>query len=439
MIIAPHYHGKTIAIFGLARTGISAAQSLMASGSAVLAWDDNEAARSTATHADIPLVDLYTADFSTFGGLVLAPGVPLNFPEPHPLVLKARAHNIDILCDIEVFAHSRSSLPAHRVIGITGTNGKSTTTALIHHILKSAGVPAVMGGNIGLPILSQTALPAGGVYVLELSSFQIDLTQTLACDVAVLLNITPDHLDRHGDMAGYAQAKTRLFDMQTAQGVAVIGMDDDYCQQIAMHRRTEVCFISATDDEVLAQQADWPTLQGPHNAQNAAAAIAACSVVGVAMEDIVAALKTYPGLPHRMERIATVNDVLYINDSKATNPESTAPALQAYQNIYGPKIHWIVGGKRKADDLNACLPYLDNVKQAYLIGSSEAVFDDVLSAHVNTLRCSTLDVAVAQAHTAAEPGDVVLLSPAAASQDQFKDYEARGSYFRTLVEALVHA
>ncbi len=430
MITASPYCEKTIAVFGLARTGRSAAKALTASGATVMAWDDDTASCAAANAMGIQVANLYDMNWSAIDGLMLAPGVPLTHPQPHPLVLKARKHGCSIFCDMEIFAQARAELPVHKVIAITGTNGKSTTTALIHHILKSAQVPTLMGGNIGLPILDQNPLPEGGVYVLELSSFQIDLTQSLAADVAVLLNITPDHLDRHGDMAGYVAAKARLFEMQTTNGVAVIG-SDSYCQSVANTIDRKIILISSSDPDVQLNQPAWPTLQGPHNAENAAAAIAACLIVGVARQDIFAALKTYPGLPHRMERVSTVKDVLYINDSKATNPDSTAPALAAY-----PHIHWIVGGKRKADDLNACLPHLGHVRAAYLIGSSEAVFETALAPHVRTMRCGTLAGAVISAAAAAKPGEVVLLSPAAASQDQFKDYEERGQLFRTLVAAL---
>ncbi len=430
MITASVYKGKKIAVFGLARTGLSAAKALLASGAQVLAWDDNAVMCDVAHAASVPVVNLYTADWSTLDGFVLAPGVPLTHPVPHPLVVMAREKRCPIFCDIEIFAQARSELPAHKVIAVTGTNGKSTTTALIHYILKSAGVPTLMGGNIGLPILDQNPLPEGGVYVLELSSFQIDLTQSLAADVAVLLNITPDHLDRHGDMAGYVSAKARLFDMQKTSGVAVIGRDE-YCQRVAQNAGAKIIRLSAHDADVQNNQAQWPTLQGPHNAENAAAAIIACCAVGVAMSDILSALKTYPGLPHRMERVATVNGVLYINDSKATNPDSTAPALAAY-----PHIHWIVGGKRKCDDLGVCFPQLDHVRAAYLIGSSEITFDTLLSPHIRTLKCGTLAGAVAAASHSAQKGEVVLLSPAAASQDQFRDYEERGDVFRALVRAL---
>jgi UDP-N-acetylmuramoylalanine--D-glutamate ligase len=332
------------------------------------------------------------------------------------------------LGDIELFARARASLPPHKVVGITGTNGKSTTTALIHHILASAGLPARMGGNIGLPILSQEPLPEGGVYVLELSSFQIDLTQSLACDVAVLTNITPDHLDRYDSFADYAAAKERLFTLQHVDQVAVIATEDDPSRMIASrinHRLFRVSSKNAGD------QSAWPSLQGPHNAQNVACARAVALALGVEAGAIEQALRSYPGLPHRMERVAERHGVLYVNDSKATNPTSTAPALAAF-----PVVHWIVGGQAKTKDLDACAPHFSHVKAAYVIGEAGPMFADLLSPHMPVIAAGTLEAAVQHAAHAAQPGDTVLLSPACASFDQFRDFEARGDAFRAAVRTL---
>ncbi|HYN46688.1 MAG TPA: Mur ligase family protein, partial [Allosphingosinicella sp.] len=293
--------------------------------------------------------------------------------------------------------------------GITGTNGKSTTTALIHHILRTAGVPAAMGGNIGLPILAQDPLPQGGVYVLELSSYQIDLTYSLDCNVAVLLNITPDHLDRYDSFEAYAASKRRLFEMQSPEHVAIV-----------------------PEERANADHSNWPALQGPHNAQNAAAAIAACQVLGLSRHTIETGLRTYPGLPHRMERVAERGGILFVNDSKATNPDSTAPALAAY-----PYIHWIVGGLAKTKDLGPCAEQLGHVRAAYTIGEAGPMFARLLEGRVPVRECELLVTAVGEAAGAARAGDVVLLSPACASFDQFRDYEARGDAFRAAVEALV--
>lgn len=450
MITARAFSGKRYAVFGLARTGLATARALAASGAGVLAWDDGEAARAKAAAEGITLANLYETDFAGLDGLLLSPGVPLHLPEPHPLAEKARQAGVPILGDIELFARARPELPRHRVVAITGTNGKSTTTALIHHVLKANGIEARLGGNIGLPILGEDALPEGGVYVLELSSFQIDLIHNLAADVAVLTNITPDHLDRHGDMAGYARAKERLFRMQTPAQTAVISVDDDYCRAIAGVAAAQVCPISietaqpegvaVINGQLLADgvpvggQGDWPRLQGPHNAQNAAAAFAATRALGLAPAQILAAFATYPGLPHRMEFVAEINGVTYLNDSKATNPTSTAPALAAF-----PAIHWIAGGKAKTDELDACLPHLGNVRAAYTIGAAEELFARLLGPHVPVEKAGTLENAVKLASARAKPGEVVLLSPACASYDQFRDFEARGEAFRAAVAALAEA
>jgi len=362
-------------------------------------------------------------------GLIVSPGVPLN---AHPLVDHARAAQVPVIGDIELFAQARTELPPHRVVGITGTNGKSTTTALIHHILKTAGVPTLMGGNIGLPILEQQPLPAGGVYVLELSSYQLDLTQSLDCDVAVLLNITPDHLDRYDGFEAYAASKARLFAMQSPQHDAIVGIGDAPSAQIARGLSARGEHLTKIAPGVCMDQSRWPALQGPHNAQNALAAIAAVKALGVSEADIDRGLASFTGLPHRMETVAVRDRVTFVDDSKATNPESAAPALGAFG-----RIHWIVGGKRKGDDLDACAPYFDRVAAAYTIGEAGPLFADLLADSIPSVTHSgDLATAVAQAAAAAQPGETVLLSPACASFDQFRDYEERGAAFRTAVEAL---
>jgi len=378
----------------------------------------------------VDLADPLTIDLSRFAGVVVSPGVPLN---THPIAAKARDAGIPIIGDIELFAQARSELPAHKVVGITGTNGKSTTTALIHHILETAGIPARLGGNIGLPILGQEPLPEGGVYVLELSSYQIDLTQSLDCEVAVLLNITPDHLDRYDGFEAYAGSKARLFAMQSKGHAAIIGIGDEASQgvakQVARSGRAED--VTKIAPGFCMDQSRWPALQGPHNAQNALAAIAACEALGVDQASIDKGLESFPGLPHRMERVATKNGVLFVNDSKATNAESTAPALAAY-----PRIHWILGGKAKTPDLDACRPGFPHIVRAYTIGDATEMFADILKGEMPVERSGTLADAVRAAAANAVAGEVVLLSPACASFDQFRDYEDRGDQFRAAVEAL---
>ena len=425
MIRSPHFRGKRYAVLGLARSGLATVEALRASGADVTAWDDREEARAKVVGI-ATLGDPLEIDLAGFAGLIVSPGVPIN---RHPIAARAQAAGVPLIGDIELFAQARPALPPHKVVGITGTNGKSTTTALIHHIVETAGIPAMLGGNIGLPVLGQEPLAAGGVYVLELSSYQIDLTLSLDCDVAVLTNITPDHLDRYDGFAGYAASKARLFAMQSDGHVAVIATEDDPSRQIAAALRPGQLVEVASAD--IADQSDWPSLQGPHNAQNAACAIAVARSLGIGEAAIAEGLRTYPGLPHRMERVAERRGVLYVNDSKATNSTSTAPALAAY-----PKIHWILGGLAKTNELDACEPHYGHVLAAYTIGDAGEMFAGILAPHMVVSRSGTLERAVGAAAEAARPGEVVLLSPACASFDQFKDYEARGDAFRALVGAL---
>jgi UDP-N-acetylmuramoylalanine--D-glutamate ligase len=448
MITSSVWRGKRYAVLGLARSGQATVRALLAAGAEVVAWDANEEARGK--FEGVEFADPTMLDLTGFTAVIVSPGVPLN---RHPIAAHAAKYGVPIIGDIELFAQARAELPPHKVVGITGTNGKSTTTALVHHILKTAGAPTTMGGNIGLPILGQEPLPAGGVYVLELSSFQIDLTFSLDCDVAVLLNITPDHLDRYDGFEAYAASKLRLFAMQTFPHTAV--MTSEAWRQPAVDREWFTSLhlnrVSASDwDEPgllgsavfdgkasvdggeVSAQSDWPTLQGPHNAQNAAAAIEVCSDLGLSDANLDQGLRTYPGLPHRMERIRELDGVLFVNDSKATNPTSTAPALAAY-----PVIHWILGGQAKTDELDACVPHLGHVKTAFTIGRDSSMLANVLRGHgVAVSQSVTLDQAVKRASVTAKPGDTVLLSPACASFDQFRDYEDRGDQFRALVEAL---
>jgi UDP-N-acetylmuramoylalanine--D-glutamate ligase len=483
VITSPAFAGKRYAVLGLARSGAATVAALLASGAGVTAWDTDEAKRAALlplpggervgvrggevqpslpdASADHPhptlslkgeglhFADPLTIDLAGYDGVIVSPGVPLN---RHPIAAHARAADVPVIGDIELFAQARASLPPHKVVGITGTNGKSTTTALIHHILQSAGVPSLMGGNIGLPILSREPLPEGGVYVLELSSYQIDLTFSLDCDVAVLTNITPDHLDRYDGFEGYAASKARLFALQSRDHVAVFTTDDDPTRDVAYAldgirlKPTEIRDPKPTRATETGQwwvdtsaslvrpetQADWPALQGPHNAQNAAVAISVCYALGLSDDAIEQGLRTYPGLPHRMERVGERDGVLFVNDSKATNATATAPALAAY-----PLIHWILGGLPKTDDLDDCAPHFDHVVRAYTIGEAGPMFARILTqAGKDVVEAGTLDAAVRDAAAAAKPGEVVMLSPACASFDQFTDYEARGEAFRAAVEAL---
>ncbi|MFN4113855.1 MAG: UDP-N-acetylmuramoyl-L-alanine--D-glutamate ligase [Sphingomonadaceae bacterium] len=436
MITCSAWSGKRFAVLGLARSGLAAAESLLASGAEVIAWDRQDVARSR-LEGRATLADPMEADLSGCAGIVVSPGVPLN---THPIVGRAAQFGVPVIGDIELFAQARAELPPHKVVGITGTNGKSTTTALVHHILKTAGVPTTMGGNIGLPILGQDPLLEGGVYVLELSSYQIDLTRSLDCDVAVLLNITPDHLDRYEGFDAYAASKMRLFEMQSAGRPAIVGDQVFELTQFKFERSSEDLW-GCDSEYPLPGQDDWPSLQGPHNSQNAEAAMCVASQLQIAKEIVDRALCTFTGLPHRMERVATHNGVLFVNDSKATNTDSAAPALAAFMpvpaiNGGAPRIHWIVGGLPKEDGLGACAQHLANVAAAYTIGEAGPRFADLLEPHLHVVRSELLQEATRQAVAAARPGEVVLLSPACASFDQFRDFETRGAQFRTIVEAL---
>jgi UDP-N-acetylmuramoylalanine--D-glutamate ligase len=449
VITARAFAGKHYAVYGLARSGVATVAALLASGAKVAAWDAKPEARLRAP-AGIEIANLDEVDLSQFDSLVVTPGLPLN---RHPIAQPARDAGVEIIGDIELFARARPELPPHKVVGITGTNGKSTTTALVHHILKTAGVPATMGGNIGLPILAQNPLPEGGVYVLELSSYQIDLTQSLDCDVAVLLNVTPDHLDRYESFEAYAASKARLFEMQNT-GMAVITDEEGPTREILMSltaRPTGPVFpaldihrfgIARTElgrtwrpmvipGEMPAGQDQWPTLHGPHNLQNAAAAIATTGILGLSYDEIAEGLRTYAGLPHRMERIREKGGIVFVNDSKATNPTATTPALAAFD-----RIRWICGGQAKTDNLDECAPHFGHVRSAYTIGEAGELFARLLSPHMPVKNCGKLDVAVRDAAADAEAGDTVLLSPACASFDQFRDFEDRGDQFRALVEGL---
>lgn len=426
MITSPAFAGKRYAVLGLARSGLATVLSLVASGAEVTAWDADEAKRAVAP-AGVTLADPMAIELGGFDGIVVSPGVPLN---THPIAARAKAAGVPVIGDIELFAQARASLPEHKIVAITGTNGKSTTTALIHHILETAGVPTTLGGNIGLPILGQEPLPTGGVYVLELSSFQIDLTFTLDADVAVLTNITPDHLDRYDGFEAYAASKARLFAMQSEGHATVVSASIEAAIEAVKDLDQFVaCVDTATFTE---DQSKWQSLQGPHNLENAMLAWNVAEQLGIPSETIEQGLRTYPGLPHRMQRVAEIDGVLYVNDSKATNATSTAPALGAY-----PRIHWILGGRRKTDDLDACKPFYGHVISAWTIGEAAELFETILlESGIHARNVGTLDRAVKQAAQIARPGEVVLLSPACASYDQFRDYEARGDAFRAAVAML---
>lgn len=442
MITSSAFAGKRYAVLGLARSGAAAVESLLASGAEVTAWDRQDVARAPFEgHCD--LADPLDLDLTGFDGLVVSPGVPLN---THPIKPHAEKYGVPVIGDIELFALARPELLPHRVVGITGTNGKSTTVALVHHILQMAGFPTVLGGNIGEAIMAQEPLApnenGAGVYVLELSSYQVDLTCSLDCEAAALTNITPDHLDRYDGFAGYAASKARLFEMQSARNLAVFGSLDEPAGSIYRAQRdsrAEGRAMAANLDRFAPMQGEWPSLQGPHNLENVAVAVALVEEFGVTEAQWQHALPRFRNLPHRMEQVCREEGVLFINDSKATNPASTAPALAAFPrdpaiNDGAPRVHWIVGGLAKEDGLGECEAHLDQVAAAYTVGEAGPRFAELLEGRIpNVERSELVSEAVRAAREAARPGEVILFSPACASFDQFRDYEKRGEHFRNLV------
>jgi UDP-N-acetylmuramoylalanine--D-glutamate ligase len=462
VIPARTFEGQRVAVFGLARSGLAAGRSLKAGGAEVAAWDEAKPARDAAAAEGFQLVDLARADWSAFSALVLSPGVPLTHPEPHWTVKKARDAGVEIIGDIEIFARAVNTAPAHRrpkVVAITGTNGKSTTTALIGHMLTAAGRDARIGGNIGLGVLGLDDMHGGAVYVFELSSYQLDLTYSLKPDVSILLNITPDHLDRHGDMDGYVAAKRRVLLNQAAGDTAVIGVDDAWCQRIcteitAANRRTiwpissrramgrgvyalQGVLYDATAERVIevADLLRARSLPGRHNWQNAAAAYAAARALGLSVEDAATGLVTFPGLVHRMETVGEIDGVRFVNDSKATNADAARQAMSSY-----PSFYWIAGGRPKAGGIEPLDDLFPRVAKAYLVGEAADEFARTLDGKAPHRISRTIEAAVADAfadaRAAGEPA-IVLLSPACASFDQFPDFEVRGDAFRTAVHGLL--
>lgn len=460
MIDLSLFAGKPVAVMGLARSGLAAARALAAGGAEVRAWDDGDAGRAAADGAGLPLVDLAAPEhWRGVKTLVLSPGIPHTHPKPHISAVRAREAGAEIIGDIELLTRA---CPDARYVAITGTNGKSTTTALIGHILKQAGLAVEVGGNLGQPVAAFPPLGPDGVYVLEMSSYQLELTPSLSCAVAVLINISPDHLDRHGGMDGYVAAKKRIFEGQPAGATAVVGVDDAESRRIhdqlaadAARSGVKVVGISAERrvsggvyviDGVLYDELDGnarevlalsriETLPGAHNHQNAAAAYAASRAICLKSETIAAGIQGYPGLSHRQELVAVIDGVRYINDSKATNAEAAARALACYRNIY-----WIAGGRAKEGGLSALDSSLPDIRHAFLIGEAAPAMAAELRGRVETDISGDLERAVRDARDAALreglDSPVVLLSPACASFDQFKDFEARGTEFRRLVAAL---
>lgn len=443
------FAGLAVAVVGLGKAGLPAALRLRDWGAAVTCWDDGAPARAQA--AALGLVVRDPALRFDFDALLLSPGIPHLLPKPHPAAIAARAVGRPILADVEfLFRAVRASGSQARFVGITGTNGKSTTTALLAHLLAAAEIPVQAGGNLGPAALDMPVLPDNGVYLLEMSSYMLERIDEIRFNCACMLNLSPDHLDRHGDMAGYRAAKARIFAMQTADDVAVLGMDDEPTASLRAGLAARVLPVSGKvpqaggvhaqgmvlrdDAGILAHLDACPALPGEHNAQNAAAAAAMALTLGLDRASIAEGLRTYPGLPHRQEVVGQMRGVRFINDSKATNADSAARALASYQRCI-----WIAGGTGKEGGIAPLAPFFPRVAEAFLIGRDAAEFAATLAAHGVAHRlCGTLAEAVPAAAEAAFAGaaDIVLLSPAAASWDQFTGFDARGDAFRDLVRNL---
>jgi UDP-N-acetylmuramoylalanine--D-glutamate ligase len=456
------FAGRKVAVFGLGGSGLACASALLAGGADVIGFDDHAQSVVRAGAAGIPTADLRQADWGRICALVLAPGVPLTHPAPHWIVDLAHASGVEVIGDIELFCRERRlHAPGSPFVAITGTNGKSTTTALVAHLAECAGMDAQRGGNIGTAILSLKPPQAGRVHVIECSSYQIDLAPSLDPSVGILINLSEDHLDRHGTMEHYAAVKERLVAGVPDDGSAIVGVDDDWCRQVADRRDrsgkgvTRISVRQPLDDGLcveatrimqaqarsgggsrpVADLAAIGSLRGLHNAQNAAAAAAAALALGMDATAIQAALRSFPGLAHRMEELGRRGAVLFVNDSKATNADSAAQALACFADIY-----WIAGGKPKTGGIESLRRFFPRIRKAYLIGEAAGEFAVTLGDAVPHETTGTLDKALAAAVRDAENSPatepVVLLSPACASFDQYRNFEVRGDAFRALVRTL---
>ena len=445
------FAGKTVALFGLGLSGIASARALKAGGARVQAWDDADASRTAAAEQGIGIVDLEQGDWTNYAALILAPGVPLTHPQPHWVVSQAQAANVEIIGDMELFFRERDRIESKaKIVAITGTNGKSTTAALTAHVLNSSSLDASLGGNIGTAILDLAPFSDTRVYVIEFSSYQIDLTPGLGADAAALINITPDHLDRHGTLDNYAALKARIFSGLGERGLAVIGVDDDPCRAIAdtLEGPFSVARVSVREkvengvSAIGGMLREWRngkeissldltgigSLRGAHNAQNAAHCFALARGLGLDAAAIARGLRSFPGLEHRMEQVGQLGKVVFINDSKGTNADAAAHALASFDTVF-----WIAGGLAKSGGIESLREFFPRIAHAYLIGEAARDFARTLEGEAGFTICETLDRAVAaaasdaKASTANEPA--VLLSPACASFDQYPSFAVRGDAF----------
>jgi UDP-N-acetylmuramoylalanine--D-glutamate ligase len=462
MIPVRIFESNTVAVLGLARSGMAAVRALIAGGASVVAWDDDAARRDEAKGAGATVGDLSKVDWSEIQALILSPGIPLTHPSPHPIVTKAKNSDVEVIGDVELFVRELASLELNtKLVAITGTNGKSTTTALLGHVLRRQRIETQVGGNIGEAVLDLDPPAHGQVFVLELSSYQLDLTPSLEPDISILLNVTPDHLDRHGGFDGYANAKRKIFANQGKSNVAIVGVDEaasaEICTEISNNGIGEVVPVSVGKtlgrgvyvidgvlyDGLSAQSVEVESLRecrallGEHNWQNAAAVYAAGRKLSIESQSIFAAFQSFPGLAHRMEPVGEIAGVPFVNDSKATNAEAAKRALASFEDVI-----WIAGGQPKEGGLEALEPYFSRVRKAYLIGDAAREFGGILKGKAPFEISKTLDAAVASAIKEVCGKDVgetvVLLSPACASFDQFVDYEERGDVFRNLVQSSIN-
>jgi UDP-N-acetylmuramoylalanine--D-glutamate ligase len=463
MIVSHAFAGKKVSVFGLARTGLSAIASLTAGGTEVIAWDDNSAARDLGGQAGSEILPWREWAWTNIAALVLSPGVPLTHPKPHEVVQHAQRAGVPVIGDVELFAREIRPDPSKKgrapVIAITGTNGKSTTTALIGHILAANGFDAQVGGNIGKAVLDLNPPSARTIYVIEMSTFQIDLAPGLHADVGILSNLSPDHIDRHGSMENYAAIKARLMKAVPASGQTAIGVDDEYSSAIftalagtnaspvsvgkvlgrGIFAVDGVLYDAQNGSPVRVMALDEaPNLPGAHNWQNAALAYSATKPFVKDARAIAAAIASFPGLAHRMESVGAIGKTRFVNDSKATNADAAAKALAVY-----PDIFWIAGGKAKEGGIESLAPFFNRIRRAYLIGDAAPAFARTLDGKAPYVQAGTLvravELAAADAAASAAPAPVVLLSPACASYDQFKDFEQRGDVFRAEVAMLRQA
>ena len=454
MIAAKSFSGKRVAVMGLARSGQSAVAALKAGGAEVIAWDDNDTKCKETEPLGAHIKDLTEEDFTEIDALVLSPGIPHSYPKPHLVVEQAKKANTPVIGDIEIFA---TNYVKPRIIGITGTNGKSTTTSLIGHILNCAQIPHEVGGNIGRPALSFKNDTNIIYQVLELSSYQLELAPSLSCEIGVVLNISPDHLDRHGDMSGYIKAKSKIIKGLANNGTAIIGVDDpDTCQigkWLRQNNRKKLsiqcvsgnhlpktgvgvvdgCVVSNVNAEenIIVDLNGSTTLPGAHNRQNVAAAASVALAIGISPDTIKTAILTFSGLPHRQELIGSLKNLIFVNDSKATNADAAARALSCYKSIY-----WIAGGRAKQGGIESLREYFPKIKHAFLFGECAKEFAETLKGTVGYTICDTIhnvfEIILSDLCTSDNQYGVVLLSPAAASFDQFSSYEVRGNIFRSL-------